>query len=188
MGHGHVPPPHFLQAPRYHADRAHGVHEVHVAAPSWDEVDVEVVGDACAGGAALVDADVDALGRQRALHEVGREFGEHPELRALLWRVVQERGARFTQGDQEVAVGVGVLIEQDEAGCGAEDDVVLLVVLGCEEVVEEEGVGGWRQRSSAGRGRAAFGGGEGFEVGEAPGRVDGGGCARLGVGRVGAAG
>src|SRR5258708_1051238 len=49
-----------LQRLRDHADVAHGLHEVHVARPARDDVDMQVAGDPGAGGAADVDADVDA--------------------------------------------------------------------------------------------------------------------------------
>lgn len=143
-------------------------------------MDVEVLGDTCAGGAALVDADVDALGEECALHEVCGELGEHPELGALRGGVVQEGGSGFAEGDEEVAVGVGVLVEEDEAAGGAEEDVVFAVAVGGEPVVEEEGAGG---RSGVVCG-CAFGGVERFEVRQAPGGGEGGCCAGLGVGRL----
>lgn len=53
---------------------------------------MEVLWDACAGGAALVYAEVDALWVERALEEVCGEGGELPELGLLFGGVVEEAG------------------------------------------------------------------------------------------------
>ena len=92
---------------------------------------MQVLRDARARGSAFVDPGVDALGLERHLHQVGREFGEFPEGGRALGRViVEEAAAGFAEGDQQAPVGVGVGVEEDEALAGADDDVVLFVLGG----------------------------------------------------------
>jgi len=143
-----------------------GGHEVHIAAPAWDEVCVEVLGHACAGGAALVDADVDALGFEPGFEDVAGEGDKGEQMGAVVWVVVEEAGSWLAQGDKQVPVGVGVAVEEDHARVVAVDDVVVVVSLGRAPVVCEEA---W-----------VFGCGlgfvvDGFEVGQAPGRPEGAG-------------
>ena len=89
----------------------------------------------------LVDADVQALRLKRSLTQSNGTIDELPQLSALLRFVIRQRRARIAQRDQQVPVGVGVLVEQDHPVLGADDDVVGFVVLGREPVVEQEAAG-----------------------------------------------
>jgi len=127
-----------LQGSGDDADLTDGGHEVDVAGPAWDQVDVEVLRDACPGGAALVDADVDALGGEGSLEDFGSEIDHAPEGGALVGGVVEETGAGFAEGDEKVAAGVGELVEENEAVRTAMDDVVGDVKVRREPVIEQE--------------------------------------------------
>ena len=73
----------FFQCLRQHAGpRQHG-HEVVVAFPARDDVEVEVVGDAGAGARTEVQADVEALCADGGSEEALGEGGEFPEFQAL---------------------------------------------------------------------------------------------------------
>lgn len=139
-------------------------------------MDVQVLRDAGAGGAALVDADVDPLRGEATLENAGGAVDEGPEGGSLRGGVVEERGARLAEGDEKVAAGVRVLIEEDQTVQRAVDDVVGEVVLRGEPVVEEEGAG---VRAFGRR----WGGIDVLDVALAPGGHEGGGAER-GIGRA----
>lgn len=54
------------------------------------------------------------------------------------WLVVEEVWTWLAQGNQEVAVGVGVGVEEDDALVGTDEDVVGKIVIGVCPVVREE--------------------------------------------------
>lgn len=178
------------------ADLGDGGDEVDVAVPAGDEVYVEVSRDACAACAALVESDVDALRFEGAFDEQHCCVDEGPEGGSLSGCVVEESCAALAEGDEEMAVGVGVFVEEDHAGGGsiadAREDVVRAVLFGVFPVFAEEG---WFGR------RWCFGGvgvgvlfvalvlfGEGLEVLESPGGVEDVRGRVVGVGLIGHAG
>ena len=131
---------------------------------------VKVAGDTGTGGSALVEPEVDALGREGAFHEVGCVFGELPEGCAFFGGVVEQSRAASGEGDEQVPIGVWVGVEEDHAEFGADDDMVLVVVFGVGPVfIEETGVLGFFGLCILTLGGLVV---QGFEVLEAPGRPD----------------
>ena len=117
--------------------------------------------------------------------EVDGEVDELPECGALVWRVVEETLSWFAECDEEMAVGVWVCVEEDDARgvwvagvFDACDDVVVLIEMGGEEVGAEEGggivVGGWLVGGVVfvGLVRCFVGWVDGVEVCESPGSVE----------------
>ena len=143
------------------ADLGDGGHEVNVAGPAGDDVGVDVAGDAGTGAVADVEAEVEALG----VHGAGEDFlavdEEVHDLGAFIGGTFFEGGDVAVGGDEEVAVDVGVFVEHEEAVGGTADDEGGGVAFG--------GFGGGAEE-------AVFGAvGDGFDVVEAPGGVEGGG-------------
>ena len=105
-----------------------GGHEVGVAAPAGDEVDVEMLVDAGAGSGAEVDADVEAVGAEGGV-DGGLEALEHSHHLEgfVVGEVLQPAGLAVGQ-DHEVAGVVGINIEQGEAALAAGEDEVGFVV------------------------------------------------------------
>src|SRR3954469_18654337 len=66
------------------ADVGDDGHEVGVAVPAGDDVLVEVAGNACAGAAAQVDADVEALGAHPIFEELDDGGGLYAEVGELV--------------------------------------------------------------------------------------------------------
>jgi len=120
------------------ADAADGCDEICVAGPSGDNVRVEVLWDSGSCGASLVDADVDTLALKCPFDELGGSIDELPQLGALGRCIVEQSRAGFTERDEEMPVGVGISIEQDESVGVALDDSVLGVAPGILPIVDEE--------------------------------------------------
>jgi hypothetical protein len=104
-------------------------HEIGVAVPTRDDVDMEVIGDAGAGDAAEVEADVEAVG----FHDLGEGVlaaaGEDHEVGEFRFGEVVEVRGLTVRDDEEMAAVVGIGIEQREAGAIAGDDMVGDVVV-----------------------------------------------------------
>jgi hypothetical protein len=100
-----------------------------------------------------------------------------PKGGSLLWRIVEKSRAGFAKRDEQMAGGIGEGVEEDEADGRADDDVVEMVAFWGEPIVGKERARG---------GRAAAGVlllAKFFEIGEAPGGVDGGRAEVFGLAR-----
>ena len=69
---------------RVDAGGADGGEKVGIVGPSGDDVDVEMLGHAGAGGGAEVEADVESLGFHGLAEGVGHAVDEGPEVGGLL--------------------------------------------------------------------------------------------------------
>jgi hypothetical protein len=98
-------------------------HKICVPEPAWQNVQVNVVGDACACGFAKVEAHVEAA---RVVNLTQHKFGtlgkEH-QLIGSVGRHSSERGEMLVGHDHDMARGVGVSVETHEAVQAAMDDV-----------------------------------------------------------------
>jgi len=98
-------------------------HKICVSEPAGQNVHVDMVSDAGARGFAKVEAHVEAA---RAVNLTQDEFGTLGEEHQLVGRVCWhggERGEVLIGHDHEVAGGVGIGVETDEAVLAAMDDV-----------------------------------------------------------------
>jgi hypothetical protein len=115
-------------------------HEIGVAGPAWDDVDMEVIGDSGASDAAEVDADVEAVG----FHDLGEGIltpaGKDHEVGEFGFGEVVEVRGLTVRDDEEMAAVVGIGIEKCEAGSIAGDDMVGDIVIGLGDAREEGGV------------------------------------------------
>jgi len=133
---------------------ADDAHEIGIAEPARQRVKVDVTGDAGAGGAANVHAQIHAIGL------IGCGEGLFDALRELHHFIECGRGAGGQFGDvgvgndHDVAGCVGIAIENDEAVLAAMDDERLIVASAGEGVTEN--AIGWRRADDL------------LEVGEAP--------------------
>ena len=133
---------------------ADDAHEIGIAEPARQRVKVDVTGDAGAGGAANVHAQI------HAVRLIGCGEGFLDALRELHHFIECGRGAGGELGDvrvgndHDVAGCVGIAIENDEAVIAAMDDERLIVASAGEGVTED--AIGWRRADDL------------LEVGEAP--------------------
>lgn len=134
--------PHCLEGLGEDSGVAEDGHEVGVAVPARDDVEVEVAGDAGAGGFAEVDADVEAVGLEGFLEEpLGFDGGVHEACAFFVVEVFQV--GDFSEGeDEEVAGVVGVAVHEDEGAWLAGDDEGGLVVFEHGEGGEGASLGG----------------------------------------------
>jgi len=105
-------------------------HEVRVAIPARDDVDVQMLDDARAGAFAEIDAEIEAVGAHdfgervltatRELHEVGH----------FLHGQSIQVGRLFVGHRHHVPASVGIFVEQRKTGAVPGDDVVGLVIIG----------------------------------------------------------
>ena len=110
------------------ADLADDLHEIGVAVPPGDDVHVQVAGQACAGTTAQVDADVEALWVDGRGEQMLGQGGQVDQTGALWRGQIGELGYVFARSDQEVAVGVGVAVEHQDAALVLEQDEAVLGV------------------------------------------------------------
>jgi threonine dehydrogenase-like Zn-dependent dehydrogenase len=96
------------------SDIADDAHEIHIAAPAGDDVLVEVAGEAGAGDSSQVDAYVEALGADGALEQLNRGDGLLGQVQLLGVGEGFQFAFVLAGGDEQVAVGVGEAVEQDE--------------------------------------------------------------------------
>jgi hypothetical protein len=141
------------------ADVGDDGHEVDVAVPARDEVGVEVSGDAGAGAFADVDADVEALGVHGAVEGLLAEGEEFHHFGTFFGGAIEGRGGMAVGGGEEMAVDVGVFVEHEEGVGGTGEDEVGVVLVG--------GFGGGAKEA------VLWAVGDGFDVVEAPGGVEG---------------
>ena len=113
----------FVEIFRQNAGFGEGGHEVGIAGPARQGVEMKVSGDTGTGGLAQVHAEIDAV---RAI-ELGEDaFHALGKIGHLVRRGRgQGRKARFmrVRNDHDVAGGVGKCVEADKAGVAAVDDV-----------------------------------------------------------------
>jgi hypothetical protein len=98
-------------------------HEVGVSAPAREGVQVDVVGDTSSGGLAKVHAEVEAVGAVDLAEAVLHALGEQDHLLRGLGRQGGKRVDVQVGQDEDVAGGVGVGVEADEAAFSAMEDV-----------------------------------------------------------------
>src|SRR5450631_171379 len=103
--------------------------EVRVAAPSRDDVLVQVGAHTCTSNSTLVDPNVVAHGRRRSLHRNHAGLGETPELqRLLIGQVDVERNVTIG-AHQHVTGVVREEIHDDVAALATVDDQTFCIVL-----------------------------------------------------------
>ena len=103
----------------------HG-HEVRVARPAWDDVLVDVVGDAGACRMAEVPAEVESARAVHAVERVDRGDGEAVDLECLLVGELAELADVTARRDHEVPRRVRVLVQEGERGIAEDDEERLL--------------------------------------------------------------
>src|SRR5690348_13632963 len=113
---------------RNDADVCDHRHEVRVAAPARDDVEMAVVDDAGAGDAAHVPAEVEALGPVGRPQRLEAVRGEPVHLERLVVGEPAEVGAVPVGRDEKVSRRVRELVQEDEGTLAAMDDELLLVV------------------------------------------------------------
>jgi hypothetical protein len=112
-------------------------HEVGVAVPAGDDVEVDVVGYACTCNVPLVDAHVETIGmhrgvkRRKALLRSGHEIGQGAAVELF------DGGQVGVGRDHEMAVVVWKEIHDDEATPAAIENQVLCVALLSELIAED---------------------------------------------------
>lgn len=121
--------PHGVEALREHPGTADDGHEVVVTVPAWDDVGVQVGGDARACGVADVEADVEAVGLEGTGENVfPADNGVH-EVGTLAGGEVGEAGNFAVGDDEEVPGVVGEFVQQDRTmGAAAKDEGGAVVV------------------------------------------------------------
>jgi hypothetical protein len=131
-------------------------HEIVVAFPAGDDVEMEVFDDAGTGAFAEVEADVEALGFDRGAEKLLGVFGEVPKFEFFAFDEHGEVGDFPVRDDHHVADGVRVAVHDEEGVFATGDDEVGGVIGGLGGVEEE------------------IGSGAGFEVLDAPWGPEGG--------------
>jgi hypothetical protein len=124
----------------------HGIgqnrHEIGVAEPAWDDVDVEVLENSRASNFAEVDADVEAVG----FHELGEGVlataSEFHQIGHLFVGEAIHVTDLFVGNDHQVAASVGVSVEQSVTSAVASDDKVGFVIVGLGDLGEQAFGGG----------------------------------------------
>lgn len=107
----------------------HG-HEIGVAAPSGDDVLVEVFGNSCSGGFSEVDADVKAVRFEGSCEELFSFDGGIYQAEAFLLVQVFYVWNFSIRENEEVSCVVGIAVHEDEAMLfSTYDEVVFVVVL-----------------------------------------------------------
>ena len=102
--------------------------------------------DARAGGMAEVDADVEALGFHDGGEGVLAAADEFQEVAEFLVREAVEIRGLLVGNDHQMAAGVGIFVQDGEAGAVAGDDEVGLVGVAAGDFREDGGVRGRRFR------------------------------------------
>ena len=110
------------------AGGADGGEEVSVVRPAGDDVDVEMAGNAGAGGSAEVEPDIETVRLHGLAKGVGHPVDEGPEIGGLLGGEGGEVVHLAVGADHEVAEVVGKTVEDGKGGLGAGEDEVSGVV------------------------------------------------------------
>ena len=105
----------------------HGRHEVRVARPPRQHVHVHVPGDAGAGRAPEVQADVDAVGRVGGLERAHGVLRHRHDRRGLVGLEVLELGLVAQRSDHQMARRVRIRVHDREDELVARDDERLVV-------------------------------------------------------------
>ena len=112
------------------ADIGDDGHEVGIPIPAGDEVLVEVAGHAGAGTAAEVDADIEALGGDGAFEQFDGEDGLVGEVGEFIGVEFAEVGFVGLGGDEEMAVGIGEAVHEDDHMGSLPEDAAVGVLAG----------------------------------------------------------
>ena len=119
-------------------------HEIGVAVPARDNVDVEMIGDARAGGAAEIDSDVESV----RLHHLGQGIlaapGQFDQIAQLLLRQPVQIGRSGVRHDEQMSAIVGIAIEHGETSAFAHDDIIGDIIAGLGDALEKPGRSGGR--------------------------------------------
>ena len=91
---------------------------------------MEMLRHSSACGRTFVEPNVESLRVQAVAYETACTFDERPKSGSLLLVVIEQRGCRFTERDKQMAVGIGISIEQDHALIGTQHDMVLQITRG----------------------------------------------------------
>ena len=87
-------------------------HEIMVPLPTWDDVKMQMVGNAGTGGCAEIKANIDAVGLEMAAKH-GAAAGEHRHEPIVLFRrKFREISQVPAWSHKQMAVGIGKTIEQ----------------------------------------------------------------------------
>src|ERR1051326_3684722 len=116
----------------------HRGHEVRVAVPARDDVEVKVAGDPGARGAADVEADVVALRVHEPVERLLHENELIEELLALRGREDGELRLVGERGDEQMPARVGKTVEEGEAVISPVGDQILAILPGVFRVVAEK--------------------------------------------------
>lgn len=95
------------------ADLGADGHEVMVAFPAWNEMEMEVVGDAGSGGSSQIEANIDTMGFQVTAEDGGAGGQHRHEPAALVLGEFGEVGEMPAGSQEQVAIGVRKAVEQD---------------------------------------------------------------------------
>src|SRR5215469_9110391 len=125
-------PPHSLprdlQILRQHPRFADRRHEVGIAHPARKSMHVQMIGDARAGAAANVEADIEALG---PINDAKMLFGTLRKLdqfyQHYLGYTLESRDMKVRH-DHEMAGGVGIAVDHDQIVRSPVDDEALAVM------------------------------------------------------------
>lgn len=116
-------------------------HEVGVADPAGDDVPVEVAGETGTGDVAEVEADVEAAGVHEAAHQLEESLDFVLAFEEFFLGEIGEIGFVLNWCNEEVAVVVGVPIEDGDGRFAPVEDEVFGVVVFGEITTEETAIG-----------------------------------------------
>jgi hypothetical protein len=105
-------------------------HEIGIAGPTGNDVNVEVVGDACARDGTDVDAEIETLGFDDFAQEGLGEESQPPKFEHLGGLQFFEGGDFAVGAGHEMAAGIGVFVENEEGRFRSSDDEVRFFLLG----------------------------------------------------------
>src|SRR5262245_55712780 len=92
-------------------------------------MNMDMVGDACTGDAAHVNADVKTVGLEGSLKQIDTPTGKSHEIQHLLIAEIVQNSGVFIWRDHEMAITIWECVHHDERIFAAEDDQVLSVLV-----------------------------------------------------------
>jgi segregation and condensation protein A len=98
-----------------HPDPGHAGHEIHIAGPPRHDVPVQMPGQAGTGNPAEVEADIEALALQCLFQPATPVSQPQLEVEQLAVCQLGQGCPVVERGDEQVAVGIGVAVEYDDA-------------------------------------------------------------------------